>query len=183
MKALSACMDDEVKILTRGDYYMTPLKSFHREEFKENLSEENKQELAMLGHTDLDEVFNVMSETAQAYVVRRTGKPLIFVGGILYSNGDTEFPQMFALFSDKVKDNFKLLARGSKMLMSFFDQSEMNMSMTVLAKNEAMVQWATWLGFEAIGVQTSNNHDYVEFVRCNFSKKNVSHETSRPVMH
>ena len=73
-------MDDEVKILTRGDYYMTPLKSFHREEFKENLSEENKQELAMLGHTDLDEVFNVMSETAQAYVVRRTGKPLIFVG-------------------------------------------------------------------------------------------------------
>ena len=34
----------------------------------------------------------------------------------------TKCPQMFAIFTSKAGDNFTVLARGSKMLVEFFDQ-------------------------------------------------------------
>jgi hypothetical protein len=90
---------------------------------------------------------------------------------------------MFAMFSNKIKENFTMLARGSKMLVEFFDQSQSHMSMTILADYEGMVSWATWLGFDPVGVSTQNGNKYVEFVRCNLDQNCVYDEPRQPVIH
>jgi hypothetical protein len=82
-----------------------------------------------------------------------------------------------------MKDNFHAISRGSKMFVSFFDQSHDTMTMTILAKFSSMLNWATWLGFEPVGISEHRKNEYVEFVRCNPLRKNVSDELSRPVMH
>jgi hypothetical protein len=45
------------------------------------------------------------------------------------------------------------------------------------------LDWAAWLGFEAIGVTEFNSNHYVDFVRCISPQKSAYSETSRPVMH
>jgi hypothetical protein len=57
------------------------------------------------------------------------------------------------------------------------------MSMTILADYEFMIDWAAWLGFEAVGMSQNGFNKYVEFVRCNPNKSNVYNLTSRPVTH
>ena len=121
-----------------------------------------------------------MVETAEVYLVRDGNGEIIFVGGVYI---DEEDPQMFALFSTKIGNNFKVLARGSKMLVSFFDNTYSLMTMTINARYEAMLNWAAWLGFQPVGTSEWKKHQYIEFVRCNSSKNYVSHETSRPVIH
>ena len=92
-------------------------------------------------------------------------------------------PQMFSMFSDGLKQNFHAMARGSKLLVNFFDQSETYMSMTILADYEGMLNWAAWLGFEAVGIHQVDANKYVDFVRCNPDKKIVYNEALRPVTH
>jgi hypothetical protein len=104
------------------------------------------------------------------------------VGGLWY-NDDRESPQMFSMFSDGLKQNFHAMARGSKLLVNFFDQSETYMSMTILADYEGMLNWAAWLGFEAVGIHQVDANKYVDFVRCNPDKKIVYNEALRPVTH
>ena len=172
----------EPKILQRGEYYLTPFTLDHIDEVEKHLSKENRRELKLLGHVDVREALIEMYQCAECYLCRKEGEPFIMVGG-LWFDGDQDFPQMFAMFSDKIKDNFHAMARGSQMFVKYFDQWHSHMSMTVLADYEFVLDWASWLGFEAIGVMTSGPNKYVEFVRCNPSEKYVSHETSRPVMH
>jgi hypothetical protein len=69
------------------------------------------------------------------------------------------------------------------MLVNFFDQTQDGMTMTILAEYDSMVQWATWLGFEPVGITESGKNKYVEFVRCNPNKKNVYDSPLRPIMH
>ena len=104
----------------------------------------------------------------------------MFVGGVLL---DMDNPQMFALFTTKIKDNFTLLARGSKMLVNFFDKTYPLLTMTISAEYEAMLNWAAWLGFEPVGFSEYKNTQYVEFVRCNLQKNSVVNSLARPVMH
>jgi len=104
------------------------------------------------------------------------------VGGLWY-NDDRESPQMFSMFSDGLKQNFHAMARGSKLLVNFFDQSETYMSMTILADYEGMLNWAAWLGFEPVGIHQVDANKYVDFVRCNPDKKIVYNEALRPVTH
>ena len=172
----------EVKILKRGDYYLTPFTLGHVDEVAENLSSENKRELILLGHTDIRQTLHEMYETSDSYLCRRNDDTFLMVGGLWY-NDDQESPQMFSMFSDGLKQNFHAMARGSKLLVNFFDQSETYMSMTILADYEGMLNWAAWLGFEAVGIHQVDANKYVDFVRCNPDKKIVYNEALRPVTH
>lgn len=168
--------------MKRGKFYLTPFTLDHIEEVVEGLSQENRRELKILGHTDIKQAMHEMYETSECYICRKEGESFIMVGGLWFDH-DLETPQMFAMFSDKIKDNFHAMARGSKMLMSFFDQSHDGMSMTVNGDYEFILDWAAWLGFEAVGIYSSADQKYVDFVRCNPEKKNAYDATSRPAMH
>jgi len=172
----------EVKILKRGDYYLTPFTLGHVDEVAENLSSENKRELILLGHTDIRQALHEMYETSNSYLCRRNDDTFLMVGGLWY-NDDCESPQMFSMFSDGLKQNFHAMARGSRLLVNFFDQSETYMSMTILADYEGMLNWAAWLGFEAVGIHQVDANKYVDFVRCNPDKKIVYNKALRPVTH
>ena len=171
-----------MKILSRGKYYLTPFTAYHIEEVVQNLSEENKRELSLWGHTDVEQALIEMYESSECYIARKEGGPFLMVGG-LWHDDDQEFPQMFSMFSKDFAEHFTAIARGSRMLVNFFDKTQAMLSMTILSDYQFMVQWATWLGFEPVGITESNSHKYVEFVRCNPNQKGVYDSASRPVMH
>ena len=173
---------NELKIVQRGQYYLTPFLPHHIEEVLLNLSQENKRELKLLGYIDIEQALIHMYESSECYIGRKEGESFILVGG-LWHNQDQDFPQMFCMFSKELGDHFIAIARFSRMLVNFFDKTQDMMSMTILSDYEFMVQWATWLGFEVVGVIESNSQKYVEFVRCNPNRKGVYDGTSRPVMH
>lgn len=179
---LASNRSTEVKILRRGDYYLTPFTLGHVDEVAENLSPENKRELLLLGHTDIKQALHEMHDTADSYLCRRNDETFLMVGGLWY-NDDRESPQMFSMFSDGLKQNFHAMARGSKLLVNFFDKSETYMSMTILADYEGMLNWAAWLGFEAVGIHEVDANKYVDFVRCNPDEKIVYNKALRPVTH
>jgi hypothetical protein len=179
--ALKSYMD-ELKVIKRGEYYLTPLAEKHIDELLEVLSDENIEEIKLLGYSSPKQALTEMHEGAEAYIVRKGNSPPLCVGGIFYDSAD-DTPQMFAMFSRDMKDNFHAISRGSKMFVNFFDQSHDAMTMTILAKFSSMLNWATWLGFEPVGISEHRKNEYVEFVRCNPLRKNVSDELSRPVMH
>ena len=179
---LASNRSTEVKILRRGDYYLTPFTLGHVDEVAENLSPENKRELLLLGHTDIRQALHEMHDTADSYLCRRNDDTFLMVGGLWY-NDDRESPQMFSMFSDGLKQNFHAMARGSKLLVNFFDKSETYMSMTILADYEGMLNWAAWLGFEAVGIHQVDANKYVDFVRCNPDEKIVYNKALRPVTH
>ena len=172
----------EVRIMQRGKYYLTPYTNKHLEEVIEVLSIENVEELSFLGYEGPKDALQDLPDIAEAYIVRKEDGPIIFVGGLLFED-DGQWPQMFAMFSETIRQNFHVLARGSKMLVNFFDKTQSGMSMTILAKHGDMLQWASWLGFEVVGETIFNGNRYIDFVRCNPNKKNVYDGTLRPVMH
>lgn len=175
-------IQDEVKIMSRGGAYLTPMKEHHIAELMDVLSKENKRELVLLGYQDIGTALQDMYDSSEVYIVRNKDNDLVFAGG-LWHDANEEWPQMFAMFSYKVRENFNLLARGSKMLVNFFDQTQHGMSMTILSEYEFMLDWAAWLGFEAVGISANGPSKYVEFVRCNPNKTNVYNSASRPVTH
>ena len=175
----------EVKVLTRGGYYLTPFTLDHIPEVVAGLSYESRRELELLGHIDIAQALHEMFECSDCYIVRKQDEDFMMVCGLWYSGdvGDQDFPQLFAMFSDKIKDSFYTMARGSKMLISFFDKTESHMVMSILAEHQIMLDWASWLGFEAVGVSNLNSASYVDFVRCNPSQKNVYDGVLRPITH
>ena len=172
----------EPRILKRGDFYLTCLHSYHIEEIENNLSKENRRELILLGYPSINEALTKMYHEAQAYVVKREGGPIIMTGGLFF-NEDQDTPQMFAMFSEKAFDNYMLLARGSKMLLEYLTGYHPRLSMTILGDYEGMIKWATWLGFETVGVFTVGENKYYEFIYCNLDKNCVYDEPQRPVIH
>ena len=172
----------DVKLLTRGKYYLTPLRKKHLPEIHKYLSQENKRELKLLGYENIMDALEEMEEYSECYLARKESEPFLFVGGLWYSGGD-DMPQMFAMFSNQLKNNFTAIARGSRMLMDYIDQTSPNTTMTILAEYEHMIQWATWLGYEPVGVAANGAAKYVEFVRCKHPYESVYDDTSRPVMH
>lgn len=172
----------EVKILQRGEYYLTPFTLDHIDEVAMSLSQENRRELALLGHVNVREALTEMYQTSECYLCRKEGEGFIMVGGLWFDDDQT-WPQMFAMFSDKIKENFHAMARGSQMFVGYFDQWHEGLSMTVLADYEFILDWAAWLGFEAVGISLDGPNKYVDFVRCNPNAKNVYDDSSRPVMH
>lgn len=172
----------EDKIFSRGQFYLTPFKEHHIDEVYKNLSNENKEELYFLGHLDIRKALHEMMSQSQCYLVRKEGEGFMAVTGLWYYE-DADFPQMFAMFSKDIKNNFQAMARGSRTLVSFFDQTEPAMTMTIYAKYTFMIDWATWLGFEPVGITEAGDAEYVEFVRCNPNENNVYDGASRPIIH
>jgi hypothetical protein len=172
---------DEVRIIQRGGCYLTPLKEQHIQEFLHVIHPENVAELIALGHRNIMQALEETLESSESYLARDKHGEIMFVGGLLFD--EDESPQMFAMFSTKISDNFTCLARGSKMLINFFDQTYPELTMTISGQYNAMNQWAVWLGFVPVQLKGDGDSAYVEFVRCNPTKKNVSDKLSRPVMH
>lgn len=173
-------MDNEIKVMERGSYYLTPFLEEHVHEFIHIIHPENVRELTLLGHTNIADALREVAETSDVYLVRDGNDEIIFVGGVIL---DLDNPQMFAMFTTKIRDNFTLLARGSKMLTTFFDKTYPVLTMSINAQYDIMVNWAAWLGFEPIGLSEYKNQEYVEFVRCNPSENFVVSKSARPVMH
>ncbi len=96
----------EIKILQRGEFYLTPFTLDHVEEVAQNLSLENRHELAILGHVDVREALIEMYESSECYICRKEGESFIMVGGLWFDDDQT-WPQMFAMFSDKIKENLQ----------------------------------------------------------------------------
>ena len=94
-----------------------------------------------------------------------------------------EPPQLFALFTEHISKNFKGLAKGSKLLVSYLDQFHDELSMQINVEYVSMLNWAVWLGFHPTGFTQEKNIQYVDFVRCNPKKNYVSDKTSMPVIH
>ena len=172
----------EVKIIQRGQYYLTPFTLDHIDEVVDKLSPENRRELKILGYLSVRKAIEEMQKSSECYIARKGNGGFLAVGGLWHSD-DQDFPQMFAIFSDEIKENFIAMARGSRMMVDFFDKTQTHMSMTILADYEFMLDWSSWLGFEAIGVTESGGNKYVEFVRCNPKQNNVYDDSLRPVMH
>ena len=106
----------EVKIIQRGQYYLTPFTLDHIDEVVENLTQENKRELILLGHNDLHQAMHEMYESSECYLARKEGESFLAIGGLWY-NEDQEIPQMFAMFSNKVKEQTIAAVRGSRFLI------------------------------------------------------------------
>ena len=172
----------EVKILQRGEYYLTPFTSDHIDEVIKGLSKENVKELILLGYTNVQEALIDMLEKSECYLCRKNDESFIMIGGLWFDD-DQEWPQMFAMFSDKIKQNFKAMARGSVMFVNYFDQYYGGLSMTVLKEYDFIIDWASWLGFEAVGIISNNEIEYVDFVRCNPNQKDVYDGTLQPAIH
>ena len=69
----------DVKIITRGSYYLTPLRKEHLAEVNKYLSHENKRELKLLGYEDTMEALEEMFEYSECYLARKEGEPFLFV--------------------------------------------------------------------------------------------------------
>ena len=146
------------------------------------MSDENIEELNFLGYDGARDALTDLPHISEAYIVREEGGPIIFLGGLLY-DVDSGWPQMFAMFSKTLTDNYRVLVRGSLMLVNFFDKTQDGMEMTILEKHKPMCEWAKWLGFEVVGKTEFNGNTYVDFVRCNPNKKDVYDGTLQPVIH
>jgi len=173
---------DEVKIIRRGQYYLTPFTTDHIDEVVEHLSKESRRELKLLGHTDISQAIKQMQKHSECYIARKENETFLAVGGLWYHE-DQDFPQMFAMFSNNIKGNFNAMARGSLMFVKFFDRTQSHMSMVIMSDYEFMLNWASWLGFEAMGVSASGPTKYVDFVRCNPNENSVRGKLLRPVTH
>ena len=172
----------EAKILQRGEYYLTPFTLDHIDEVIKGLTKENVKELVLLGYTDIRKALVDMHESSECYLCRKNNEEFIMVGGLWFTE-DQEWPQMFAMFSDKIRENFIAMARGSVMFVDYFDQFHSGLSMTILKEYKFILDWASWLGFEAVGIISNNEIEYVDFVRCNPNQKDVYDCTLQPVIH
>ena len=169
----------DVKILKRGGVYITPLKHKHFDQIENNLSPESVEELKIMGY-EVRDALEEMQETAQAFVIKKDDGEFLGVTGLSHFNSP---PQLFAMFSSAIRDNFVSLARGSRMLMGIIDAQEETTTMVILAKHDIMIQWAGWLGYEMVGLFESKDNQYVQFVRCICPSCHDGTGVSRPVMH
>ena len=171
---------DEVKILQSGSYYMTPFNKYHILQILPILHSETEKELKNLGYESTVEALLDLCSDAEVYTVRNKSWEIMMVSGVFYSEDP---PQLFALFTKHITNNFKGLARGSKLLLSFLDESYGELSMQIREEYVSMLNWAVWLGFHPTGFTEEKNIRYVDFVRCNPKKNYVSDKISRPVIH
>ena len=169
---------DEKKIIQRGRAYLTPMKHYHVEEFESIMHPANKVEVKDFGYNSVKEALFEIFDTTESYICRNKYGNIVFVGGLSFFE---ETPQMFTIFANSLEHNVVLTAKMSKSLLNMFDKLHPIITMTILSKNEHMLNWACWLGFEPVEMSTDNR--FVEFVRCNSENFDVYNETLRPIVH
>ena len=86
---------DELRIMERGGYYLTPFQDDHIYEFIHIIHPENIKELLETGlYPDVLSALKDLTRKSEVYLVRDKNDEIIFVGGLLF---DEDTPQMFAM--------------------------------------------------------------------------------------
>ena len=171
-------IDSEKQIIKRGRAYLTPMLDYHVEEFEHIMHSSNKLEIKDFGYHSVNQALSEIFNDTESYVCRNKYGNIVFVGGLSFLE---ESPQMFTIFANSLEHNVILTAKMSKALLNMFDKLHPIITMTILSKNEHMLNWACWLGFEPI--EMSNDNRFVEFVRCNSEQDDVYNKLLRPVVH
>ena len=169
---------DEKRIIERGKAYLTPMLDYHINEFASIMHPSNKAEIKDFGYHSVHQLLtNVFNET-ESYVCRNKYGNLCFIGGLSHAE---ESPQMFTIFANNLEHNVVLTAKMSKSLLHMYEKVHPTITMSILSKNEHMLNWACWLVFEP--VELSVDEKFVEFVRCNSKNYDVYNNTLRPIVH
>ena len=88
---------DEVRIMKRGGYYLTPFYDDHIYEFIHVIHPENIKELLELErYSNILTALKDLTKNSEVYLVRDKSDEIVFVGGLFF---DDDVPQMFAMFS------------------------------------------------------------------------------------
>lgn len=170
-------------VIKRGAYQLNAVSVEDIDEIVKHLSPESARELKLLGYHSIKEAIGEMVSSSECYIARKGDGIYSCVGGLWHSPSNPN-PQMFAMFSGNIKENFIPIARGSMTLIKLFDKFHSKLTMTILEEHEPMLNWAVWLGFEPTSsTLDGNGNAYINFVRCNPSIKNAYSNKSRPVMH
>lgn len=168
----------EKKIIERGKAYLTPMLDYHVSEFESIMHASNKAEVKDFGYDSVKQLLNNVLNDTESYVCRNKYGNLCFIGGLSHVE---ESPQMFTIFANNLEHNVVLTAKMSKSLLHMYEKVHPTITMSILSKNEQMLNWACWLGFEP--VEISFDEKFVEFVRCNSKNYDVYNKALRPIVH
>ena len=166
-------------IMKQGLLTLVPAHMKHVIPLSETLSEENKFELSLFNREPLD-FFMEFVRKKNVYVIEKADKPLGIVG---VEPDGYQTGLMWAMFAEDMQKSWFSFLKASPALVEFLHGNYYKLNMNILESNERIIQWAIWLGFEVDTVVDGENINYVHFVRCNLSKKNVYNLESRPVIH
>lgn len=166
-------------IMRQGLLSLVPADIKHVIPLSETLSEENKFELSLFNREPLD-FFMEYARKKNVYVIEKAGRPLGIVG---VEPDGYQTGLMWAMFAEDMQKSWYSFLRASPTLIEFLHGNYYKLNMNILESNELIIKWACWLGFKVDTVVDGENIDYVHFVRCNLSKKNVYNLESRPVIH
>lgn len=168
----------EVKILTRGDAYVTPLQHYHLEEVE--LHRETIKDFKNFGYDSVDQALKEMCENAECYVCRNSRGEIIFISG-LWHYEDSDMPQMFMLLASNIRENTFCMSRMTDKILDFYHSIHPHLSMTISVKRESMLQWAAFIGFSPI--ELIHNESFVYFERCFLAINGGNDKLLRPAMH
>tara|TARA_R110002124_G_scaffold51341_1_gene148653 strand:- start:26 stop:538 length:513 start_codon:yes stop_codon:yes gene_type:complete len=166
-------------IMKQGLLTLVPADIKHVIPLSETLGEKNRFELSLFDREPL-EFFMEFVKKENVYVVEKANTPLAIVG--VEADGH-QTGLMWAMFAEDMQKNWFSFLKASPKLVEFLHGNYYKLNMNILESNERIIQWAIWLGFDVDVVVDGENINYVHFVRCNLSKKNVYNLESRPVIH
>jgi len=144
--------------------------------FSRNLSKENVREFDVLYHTNPYNGLLSMLDDDLSHAVKVDGE-IVAVSGV--------YGRIFyAMFSKRIKKNWRGLVRGSPRLISYYHNFINELECNIWSENIFTMNWVCHLGFEPKNNYTDvRGNPMVHFVRCKYRKDNVHSELSRPVMH
>ncbi len=175
-------IQNEKRLMEKNGAYITPMKKHHISEITENICKESLEELSHLGWQNPLNFVLAIYEMSEGYVCRNKNKEFIFLSGLTFRK-EGDFPIFFSLLSNKIRKNKYIAFKMGKALVNFFDQTELGMTTQISYKYTSMIHTAALLGFEPIDFVSSENREYIEFVRCNPNKINVYNNSLRPISH
>ena len=119
------------------------------------------------------------SGSSHCFAVTKDGVPLA-ITGIVDMNGDG---LMWAVFANALKKNFVSFARASTDLVEFYHRQFPTLICDVWIKNEAIIQWLTYLGFDLEFGFAHNGQDMVRFAHSCRNVNSIVTSIQRPVIH
>lgn len=169
-------------VFTQGGLTVRPVLECDLEKIANSLADINKREIEYLGYDTVMEAMEEMYRTSDSYLITNQDNDMVCLSGLWYGSVD-EPPQMYAMFSDKIKEHRIGLLKGSLKIANLFMKGHDTITMSILSENTFMLDWAAWLKFTAVGFSTYRGKQYVDFVRCDHNQSFVYNDASRPAIH
>ena len=169
-------------VFTQGGLTVRPVLQDDLDKICRSLSDINKREIEYLGYGNVKEAMEEMYQSSDSYIVTNQDNDMVCLSGLFYSSSQ-EPPQMYAMFSDKIENHKIGLLKGSLKLANLFMKGHDTITMSILAENDFMLDWAAWLKFTAVGFTLYREKQYVDFVRCDHKQNFVYNDASRPAIH